>query len=273
MRILRTYRFLILRRLLQISMLLLFFGGNAFGWKILRGNYSSALLFDTIPLSDPYAVIQILATGFVAGADVLIGGIIVLFLYGIIFGRMFCSWVCPMNIVADTAIYGSKKLKIKNNLTFNRKTRYGVMVVGIVLSFFLATPAFEAISPVSMLHRGIIFGMGGGWAIVAALFLFDFAVTRYGWCGHLCPIGAFYSFIGKYAIIKMKHNADNCTNCGKCFEVCHEEQVLDIINVDSGFITSPECTNCSRCVEVCDDNALKISARNPLISKKNKHEE
>jgi ferredoxin-type protein NapH len=264
MRRFKKYRYLIARRAVQISLLLLFFGANAFGWKILRGNYSSGILFDTIPLSDPYAVLQILATGFIAAFDVLIGAVIILILYGVFIGRMFCSWICPMNIVADTAILGSKKLGSKNILNFCRKTRYGILVLGLILSAFLATPAFEAISPVSMLHRGVIFSMGGGWAIIAALFLFDLAVTRYGWCGHLCPLGAFYSLIGKFAVIKIKHTAENCTNCGKCFEVCHEEQVLDIINIKTGFIKSPECTNCARCVEACNDNALKISLRIPF---------
>ena len=265
MSLLHKYRYLIARRITQVLLLALFYGGNAYGWNVLRGNYSSGLLFSKIPVADPYAAIQILATGFIAGLDVLVGALIVLLLYGIFFGRMFCSWVCPMNIVADSALYGSKKLGIETTMIFSRKSRYVVMVLGIILSLIISTPAFEAISPVSMLHRGLIFGMGGGWAIIGALFLFDLAVTRYGWCGHLCPIGAFYSLIGRYSLIKIFHKVENCTDCGRCFEVCHEEQVLDIINIESGFIQSGECTNCSRCIEACDDHALKLGLRVPNI--------
>jgi len=264
MTIINKYRFLILRRIVQLILLFLFLGGNVFGWHILRGNYSSGVLFDKIHLSDPYATLQILATGFVVGADVLIGAVIVIVLYGLVFGRMFCSWVCPMNIISDTAIFASKKLQVNNTLSFSRKTRYGVMVLGLVLSLILATPAFEIISPVSMLHRAIIYGFGGAWAVILAVFLFDFAVTRFGWCGHICPIGAFYALVGKFSILKVKHKADNCTDCGKCFDVCHEVQVLSIINKKSGYIKSSECTNCMRCIEVCDDNALNLSLRNPL---------
>ncbi len=268
MKLIFRYRYLLLRRLLQISLLFLFFGGNAFGWNVLKGNFSSARLFSTIPLSDPYAVVQIMATGFMVATDALIGAAIILLLYGLVFGRMFCSWVCPMNMITDSAIFINKKLQLNNHYILPRNIRYGILILGIILSFFLSTPAFEAISPVSTLHRGIIFGMGGGWAIIAVVFLFDLALLRNGWCGHLCPIGASYALIGKFALIKIRHDSEKCTDCGKCFEVCPEHQVLNIINIKSGIISSSECTNCSRCIEVCDDKALKISLGNSMIRKK-----
>ncbi len=261
MKVIKKYRYLILRRIVQLSLLLLFFGGNYWGWKVLKGNFSTALLFDSVPLSDPYAVIQILASGFIVGTDLLIGGLIILVVYGLFAGRMFCSWVCPVNIVADTAIWVNQKIKIKTDLKLSRKTRYGVMFLGLVLSPILGFAAYEAISPVSMLHRVIIFGGSASWIIILAIFLFDLAVTKYGWCGHLCPLGAFYSLIGRFSVLKVKHNKDNCTDCMKCFNVCHEEQVLDIIGKENGFISSGECTNCARCIEVCEDDALGFSIK------------
>ena len=151
-----------------------------------------------------------------------------------------------------------------NSLKINRNTRYGILLLGVILSTFLATPAFELISPVAILHRAVIYGIGGAWALILALFLFDFGMVRYGWCGHLCPIGAFYSLIGRFSFLKVKHYTDPCTNCGKCFQVCHEVQVLSLINKESGFIKSGECSSCLRCVEVCEDEALKLSVRIPL---------
>ena len=115
MKLIFRYRYLLLRRLLQISLLLLFFGGNAFGWNVLKGNFSSAMLFSTIPLSDPYAVVQIMATGFIVATDALIGAAIILVLYGLVFGRMFCAWVCPMNMITDSAIFINKKLRLNNS--------------------------------------------------------------------------------------------------------------------------------------------------------------
>ena len=83
--------------------------------------------------------------------------------------------------------------------------------------------------------------------------------------GHLCPLGAFYSVIGKFSLLKVKHIKDNCTSCMKCFQVCPEEQVLDIVTKADGYIKSGECTNCARCIEVCHDKALKFSIRKPIL--------
>ncbi|MFT8144368.1 4Fe-4S binding protein, partial [Salmonella enterica subsp. enterica serovar Enteritidis] len=56
--------------------------------------------------------------------------------------------------------------------------------------------AFELVSPIGILHRGVIFGMGMGGAAVLSIFLFDLFAVKNGWCGHVCPLGGFYSLIG-----------------------------------------------------------------------------
>lgn len=249
---------------MQISILSLFFGANYFGWNILKGNFSSALLLETIPLSDPYAAIQLFSASLFITMDILIGAIVVLLLYSLLFGRIFCSWVCPVNLITDLAKWVHTKLELKHQIQFKRDVRYYTMLLGVLLSPILGYAAFEAISPVGLLHRGVIFGFGSTWTIILAIFLFDLAVMKHAWCGHLCPLGAFYSLSGKISIIKVKHIKNRCTSCMKCFNVCHEEQVLDIISKCDGYIKSGECTNCARCIEVCTDKALKFSINSPI---------
>jgi ferredoxin-type protein NapH len=96
-----NYRYLILRRFTQIGVLVLYFGANAWGWSILRGNLSSSSLFGMIPMSDPYAALQMLASGATLAIDLLIGVAVVAIFYLLIGGRAFCSWVCPINMVSD----------------------------------------------------------------------------------------------------------------------------------------------------------------------------
>jgi len=81
-------------------------------------------------------------------------------------------------------------------LGLSRKIRYTVLALTLVLSALAGVAAFEWISPIGMAHRELLFGAGLGWTAVVGVFLFDLFVLRNGWCGHLCPLGAFYALLG-----------------------------------------------------------------------------
>jgi len=266
-----NYRYLFFRRFTQIGLLTLYFGANAWGWTILMGNLSSSVFLNIVPLSDPYAALQMLAAGAIIAGDILLGVFIVTMFYLLIGGRAFCSWVCPVNIVTDAAALLRRQLGIdivSKKQPASRNMRYWVLVLSLIISFIMGVTAFEFISPISMLHRGIIFGLGFGWAAMLIIFLFDLFVLKNGWCGHICPLGGFYSLVGKYSLIKVNHIAENCTACMKCKTVCPEHQVLHMIDKESLPVLSGECTNCARCIEVCDDDALSFSIRKLANNKK-----
>jgi ferredoxin-type protein NapH len=267
-----NYRYLILRRLTQISVLVLYFGANAWGWKMLMGNLSSSLLFGKIPLSDPYAALQMLIAGAALATDLVIGVAIVAVFYLIVGGRAFCSWVCPVNMITDLANFLREKIGMNKlqgiKQPASRKIRYWVLGLSLIISALMGLTAFEFISPISMVHRGIVFGLGFGWAAMLIIFLFDLLVLRNGWCGHICPLGGFYSILGKYSLIRVHHDADKCTGCMDCKVVCPENQVLSMINKESLPVLSGECTNCARCIEVCNDDALGFSIKSLAKNKK-----
>ena len=70
------HRFLMMRRIVQLTVLTLYVLANWYGLKILSGNLSSSLLFNTIPLADPFALLQMVAAGAMLGLDVIIGGLL-----------------------------------------------------------------------------------------------------------------------------------------------------------------------------------------------------
>jgi ferredoxin-type protein NapH len=245
--------------------MLLYIVGNYWGYtNIIQGNLSSSLLFNTIPLSDPFAVLQIFFTGALITTNLLVGALIITVFYMIIGGRVFCSWVCPVNIIADMANYLRRKLNmnsISKRQPANRNIRYLVLILSLILSYIIGLSAFEQISPISITHRSIIFGLGLGWAAMLVIFLFDLFILSNGWCGHICPLGGFYSIIGRFSMIRVNHNSENCTNCMKCKDICPELQVLFMVNKQSLQVLDGSCTNCGRCIEVCEDDALNFSIR------------
>ncbi len=255
-------KYLLLRRVVQLTLLFLYFAGNYWGWSILQGDLSSSSLFKTIPLSDPFAILQMLAAGAIVGTNALLGALIITLFYGIIGGRGFCSWVCPVNLVTDAAAWLRRKLyidKIEPKIWMSRKLRYYMLILALIVSAIAGMAAFEVVSPITILNRNITFGIGAGLGLIISIFLFDLFVVKNGWCGHICPLGATYSIIGKYSLFRVKHTSENCTLCMKCKEVCPEPQVLHMIGKHSITVNDIECSNCGRCVDVCNDDALEFS--------------
>ena len=78
----KHYRFLILRRITQVGIMLLYVGGNIWGWDfIIQGNLSSSNLFNMIPLSDPFAALQMFAAGAIITSNLIMGALIITVFY------------------------------------------------------------------------------------------------------------------------------------------------------------------------------------------------
>ena len=264
---LHVWKYLLLRRTLQLGILVLFFGTVHYNWKfneqpILTGNLSGSEFIGIIPMADPFAVLQIFMTGQIPLKEVLLGAAIILVFAAVIGGRTWCSWVCPLNMITDLAAWTRRRLGIHDVFTISRQIRYTVLVLTLILSVLTGVAAFEWISPISMLHRELIYGIGAGWIAILGVFLFDLFILRNGWCGHLCPIGAFYALVGKMAQLRIAFDTPTCTHCGECARVCPEPQVLNIkAATRAGMIASGECTNCGRCIAICPEDTLKFDLR------------
>lgn len=296
-------RFLLLRRLSQISILVLFVLGNysigtiknvqskekvgVFGSDIsslvgdsssvvskestvfsyiAQGNLSYAEWFGgTIKLSDPLAALQIFLAGGGLAFDIFLGCLLVLVIYGVFLGRAYCAFVCPINIITDLANYLRTKLGFgatQHKISISRISRFIILATSLILSAIFGVAAFELVSPISMLHRGLVFGIGFGIFAILAVFLFDLFVLKNGFCGHICPLGALYSIVGKFALLRVSHTLNNCTKCMRCVKICPEPEVLKQIGKENGAFKSMLCLRCGRCIEACNDNALNFSILN-----------
>jgi len=270
---LAAHKWLLLRRFSQIALLALFLAGPLAGWWIVKGNLSSSLTLDVLPLSDPYVLLQSLAAGHVLGLTALTGAAIVLVFYLIVGGRVYCSFVCPMNIVTDAARWLAKRLDIGKGWVPLRKIRLWLLGATLLTALVSGTMAWELINPVTILHRSLVFGIGYAWTIVLAIFLFDMLVSRRGWCGHLCPVGAFYGLVGAISLVRVSAKLrEQCNDCMDCFAVCPEPHVITPAlrgadNATGPVILSGDCTNCGRCIDVCAKDVFNFDLRfnNPTL--------
>jgi ferredoxin-type protein NapH len=232
-----AHRWLLLRRTSQLCVLALFLVGPWFGWWLVKGNLSYSLTLGTVPLTDPLVLLQSLLTGHVPERNAIMGVVIVLLFYALVGGRVFCAWVCPVNVVTDAASALRRKLDIRGGGEMPRQTRYWILALILVLA---ATTG----------------------SIVWELF-----VMKRGWCGHLCPVGAFYGLLGKWSVVRLSASKrDACNNCLDCFAVCPEQQVIRMplkgaAKGVSPIILSSDCSNCGRCIDVCSKDVFTFGTR------------
>ena len=257
-----AHRYLLARRTTQLGVLLLFWLGAHWHLGVLTGNLSGSRVLRTVPLADPYAVLQILATGQALASTVLLGATIVLAFWLVAGGRGFCAWVCPLNPLTDLARWLRPRVGAHGGLRVDRGVRYWIMVLALPVSAISGVAAFEWLSPIAMTHRELIQGPGLGLLAALGIFVLDLFVLRPGWCGSLCPLGAFYSLVGRWSLLRVRFDQERCDQCGDCIRVCPEPQVIRYDEMERrGFIDHGNCLNCARCLEVCPRDAYHFASR------------
>lgn len=263
----KAHRWLILRRISQLSVLGLFLVGPLVGLWIVKGNLAASVTLDTLPLTDPHVLLQSVLSGVSPELSAVVGAIIVIAFYLLVGGRVYCSWVCPVNIVTDGAAWLRRKLGMRSASPLARSTRYWMLLLTLILPLITGSLVWELFNPVSMLFRGIVFGIGMAWVLIVGVFLFDLFITKNGWCGRLCPVGAFYGLLGIGSVIRVvAARRESCDDCMDCFVICPESQVIKpaLKGADKGtgpVILSANCTNCGRCIDVCGKDVFQFGTR------------
>jgi len=264
---LAAHKWLLLRRASQLGVLLLFLAGPWFGLWIVKGNLNSSLTLDVLPLTDPYILLQTLFSGHRPERTALLGALIVLAFYLLVGGRVFCAWVCPLNPVTDAAHWLRERLGLRGGAQLSRHTRYWVLATTLALAAITGMVAWELVNPVSLLHRGLIFGMGFSWGVILAVFVLDVFVSRRAWCGHLCPTGAFYGLLGHCTPLRVSaRGRERCDDCMDCYVVCPEPQVIAPALKGAGkgigpLIRAADCTACGRCIDACSKDVFGFVLR------------
>ena len=263
-------RWLLARRVSQLVVLGAFMLGPWTGVWIARGTLASSELFGVLPLTDPFVALQTLLARHSLEASALVGAAIVVAAYVLAGGRAYCAWVCPVNPVTERGAWLRGTVRVparRRGFKPDRRLRLAGLALACLLSVGLGSVAWETVNPITLLQRALVFGLAGGWGVVLAVFLLDLLLLPRGWCGHLCPVGAFYGLLGKVALTHVSAvRRDDCSGCGACFKVCPEPHVIapalcGAKHGASPVIRSADCIRCARCIDVCDDDVFRLELR------------
>jgi len=263
----RAHKWLVARRASQALVLGLFLAGPLAGAWIVKGSLTASLTLDVLPLTDPFVTLQSLVAGHLPETTALTGAAVLVGFYLLVGGRVFCSWVCPINPITDAARWLRLRLGHRGGRGIPRQTRLWVLGAALVVSAATGGVAWELVNPVSIVFREMVFGVGMGWLVALALFLFDLLVVPGGWCGRLCPVGAVYGLIGEAAATRVSaRGRERCDDCLDCYAVCPEPHVIvpGLKGAAKGggpVIRSGDCTNCGRCIDVCPRDVFVFTTR------------
>jgi len=200
----------------------------------------------------------------------------------IVFGRFFCSWVCPFGSLHHfVGFLGNRKKKLAQLVKLN-KYRKAQCIKYFVLVFLLGMAAFPSLAaglqtglldPIPLITRSFnlvlvpIFDSGlnlvsvserfyeGGWLIFAvflAAVLLNLLIPRF-YCRFICPLGAFFGVINRFALWRIGKTQSECSNCKFCERSC--EGGCE----PSGEIRTSECVLCFNCFEDCKSKDAVVS--------------
>lgn len=226
-----------------------------------KGTFLWSVTIKDFNISDPLAFV-----GSVFGSlgfySKLFISILPLVLLTLLLGRVYCGWLCPMNLLFE--LNGKirsllRKLGINIfNISFARLNKYALLIVGALLTMVLGVQVFSFIYPPILLNREIIhliyFGsVGTGAVMLVLIFMFEISISQRAWCRYFCPGGALWSLLGVKRVVQVTVDREICDNCGKCNIAC--EFGLNPMKGEMGM----ECDNCGKCMSKCKIDALKYS--------------
>ena len=276
----KSFPFTVVRHIVQVLVLALFlvpvlvagwslFGGTVGGDNTIAtpagsfpffGSLSSSQLFG-IEIIDPFAALQVLVAAKAFTLEMLLGMLPFLVIYGLIRGRVFCGWVCPVNLLLEIVDWLRAKLHIKvEERVLPRHVKVYVAAGVLVLSLLLGFPVFEALSPISFINKGLLFGSLVGGVTLLAIVVVELFWGHRVWCRAICPLGGFYEVVGKVGLVNVHMDHEKCIGCNKCKKACLcDPEILDAaVAGEDVMVRAGDCMLCGKCVEACPTCALSI---------------
>lgn len=217
-------------------------------------------------------------------------GFIVVLLMTILFGRIYCSVICPLGILQDFISRIAKFLKIRKRYKYRKANTLlrNIILALLIISLFtgslillnLLDPyslygkfAAKLLMPLGMSinnlfaaileSRGIyhlyhidILPIHIFTIILPLLLIFTLILMagKYGrlYCNTICPIGTLFGWISKFSAFRIDFDRTKCTKCAKCAFVCKSE----CISIKELTIDHSRCVACFNCLVVCQDDAI-----------------
>ncbi|MCQ2158440.1 MAG: 4Fe-4S dicluster domain-containing protein [Bacteroidales bacterium] len=206
----------------------------------------------------------------------------------LIFGRIYCSVICPLGVFQDIIIWLRRKIGLLYNKIYVRKAktaklngkkpealkpvvkhfsfsperkypRYIILaatVVAVIAGMQLFIAFIAPYSSYGRIVRSIIDPSSGAAAVIgfATLAIISVCAWFWGriWCNAICPVGTVLGVFSRASVMKIHIDADKCTACGRCGRGCKSA----CIDMDAHSVDYSRCVECFDCISRCKEGAI-----------------
>ncbi len=192
-----------------------------------------------------------------------------------LFGRIYCSSVCPVGTLQDLFIPMRRFIKPLNRpfrYRHAQNVRYHILIIYLICLVIGATLVCIWIEPwvimrnicgaidpsaakTAWLDLGIGMGAGIVSGVVSAIVIIVCALlTGRGFCTDICPIGTALGCFNDFTLFHIEIDPDKCINCMKCEEVCKSS----CVKVSGRVVDNSRCVRCFDCLDVCPNDAIRF---------------
>lgn len=223
-----------------------------------------------------------------------VGVIVFLVALTLLFGRVYCSVICPLGVMQDIISWFAGRRK-KNRFSYSPAKnwlRYAVLAIFIVTlaagfgAVALLVAPYSAFGRIAQNLFAPLWKWGnnllayiaervdsyafystdvvvGSWATfaVAVVTLIVLAVLAWRngrtYCNTICPVGTVLGVLSRFSLLKPVIDTDKCINCGLCARKCK----ASCIDAKNHSIDYSRCVVCMDCLESCNKGAIKYTLR------------
>ena len=231
---------------------------------------------------------------FISAVSIATLGFLAVLILTALFGRVYCSAICPLGIFQDCILWIKKRIKRKFLYRFSSQIDYlrypflTLPVIGylagtvlfvslldpfsnfgrIVSDFFQPVYIFLNNIGAKLLEKVNVFFLypedisHSGWiAYMIPVFILGLIIwmsLKWGrlYCNTICPVGTLLGLLSRISVFRIKMIEDKCTKCGKCVFACKST----CINIKEQKVDFSRCVGCFNCISVCPEDAIKYLA-------------